>query len=546
MDYDQHVNIDLHIHSTASDGTLFPHEIIDLATKLRLGAIAITDHDTVEGAKEALSIERPSSLNLLTGVEISSSPLSSLMDSGTFHILGYGIDLDDPAINRALGILRNARRDRNPKIVHRLNALGFDLTMSEVLENNADNDQIGRPHIARVMVKKGYAQSIDNAFDLYLAVGRPAYVNKYRMDCEKALATIQDAGGIAVLAHPFLLRLKENVVLDELVITLKSMGLQGIEAYYPDHSPAQIARCIEIANQHDLLVTGGTDFHGSLKPDIQMGIGQGDFSVPYALYEKIVQKCPGVHSQAGQAAASLSIVDSKMTQVNLTELTNTLCYEFKNEGLLHEALRHSSFVNEQLNSDLRDNERFEYLGDAVLSLAVGHLLMQRDPDLKEGDLSRIRAGLVNESRLAQVARKINLGKYMQLGKGEIQSEGREKNSILANALEAVMAAVYLDSGFESAFGVVHHHFSALIDLDINITTGGDYKSQLQEWAQTNQGTTPDYRVINESGPDHNKTFVVRLQIRDLTTDGAGKSKKMAEQNAAMHALEQLKAMRNDR
>ena len=234
----------------------------------------------------------------------------------------------------------------------------------------------------------------------------------------------------------------------------------------------------------------------------------------------------------------------RMTQADLSELTDILRHTFKDEDLLREALRHSSFVNEQLDPELRDNERLEFLGDAVLSLVVGHLLMQRYPDLKEGDLSRIRAGLVNESRLAQVARKIDLGKHMQLGKGETQSKGREKSSILANALEAVLAAVYLDGGFESAFAVIDHHFSALIDLDIRITTDGDYKSQFQEWAQTNQGTTPSYQVIDESGPDHDKTFIVRLQIRDLTADGVGRSKKMAEQNAAMNALEQTGPMRN--
>lgn len=286
------MSIDLHIHSTASDGALFPDEIIDLATKLCLGAIAITDHDTIEGARKALSIKRPPSLNLLTGVEISVSPISSLMASGTFHILGYGINMDDPSINESLAILRDARCDRNPKIISHLNALGLDLSMSEILENNRDNDQIGRPHIAKLMVKKGYAQSINDAFDRYLAVGRPAYVDKYRMDCDKALATIRNAGGIPVLAHPFLLRLKENVALDELILILKSMGLRGIEAYYPDHSPEQVARYMEIANQHDLLLTGGTDFHGSLKPDIQMGTGRGDFSVPYDLYEKIIKSLP--------------------------------------------------------------------------------------------------------------------------------------------------------------------------------------------------------------------------------------------------------------
>lgn len=226
---------------------------------------------------------------------------------------------------------------------------------------------------------------------------------------------------------------------------------------------------------------------------------------------------------------------------HLTELTDILCYAFKDEDLLKEALRHSSFVNEQQDPTLRDNERFEFLGDAVLSVVVSHLLMRRYPDLREGELSRIRAGLVNESRLAQVAGRINLGSYMQFGKGEAQSKGQEKSSILANTLEAVIASVYLDGGFESAFEFIHHHFSALMDMDIRVTTEGDYKSQLQEWAQTHRKTTPGYQVVNESGPDHNKTFIVRVHIRELTTDGVGKSKKAAEQNAAMLALKQLEA-----
>lgn len=228
-----------------------------------------------------------------------------------------------------------------------------------------------------------------------------------------------------------------------------------------------------------------------------------------------------------------------MAQRDLSELINHLSYKFKDINLLFEALRHSSFVNEQLASDLRDNERLEFLGDAVLNLAIGHILMERTPDLREGDLSRMRANLVNESQLAWVARKINLGAHIQLGKGELQSAGQGKESILANAFEAVIAAIYLDGGYDSVRNTISRHFSPLIDRDIASTKHSDYKSQLQELVQTTHGITPSYTVIGETGPDHSKTFNVRLVIEHLTAEGEGRSKKIAEQDAARCALEML-------
>ena len=290
MAYSPLLNIDLHIHSSASDGTLSPREIVDLAGRLSLGAISITDHDTVEGAREASTVPRSPSLHFLTGVEISASPIPSLMVPGSFHILGYDIDVDNPALNAALQVLRRARRERNPMIVSRLNALGFNLTMAEISENSSDSGQIGRPHIAKMMVKKGYVPSIDAAFDRYLATDQSAYVDKYRMDCETALSVIRNAGGMPVLAHPVLLRLKRSACLNDLITVLKAMGLAGIEAYYPDHSCPLTARYIEMADRHDLLVTGGTDFHGSLKPDTQIGSGEGGFRVPYALYDRVIRR----------------------------------------------------------------------------------------------------------------------------------------------------------------------------------------------------------------------------------------------------------------
>ena len=216
-----------------------------------------------------------------------------------------------------------------------------------------------------------------------------------------------------------------------------------------------------------------------------------------------------------------------------------LQYEFKDKNLLQEALRHSSFVNELGDLQLRDNERLEFLGDAVLNLVVGHILMRRYPDLKEGDLSRSRANLVNESQLAKMAQSFELGLYIQLGKGEIQTHGREKNSILADAFEALMASIYLDGGFDAAYKIIETNFQPLIEHLHAAANNYDYKSQLQETVQVEHGSMPDYSIMREDGPDHDKTFWVALKALNIETQGSGKSKKAAEQDAARLALEIL-------
>ncbi len=221
-------------------------------------------------------------------------------------------------------------------------------------------------------------------------------------------------------------------------------------------------------------------------------------------------------------------------------LEQKLLYEFKDKELLDEACRHSSYVNEQGAADMRDNERLEFLGDAVLSLVIGHILMQRYPNLPEGDLSRMRASLVNEFQLAKIAKSMNLGVHIRLGKGEIQTNGRRKKSILADAFEAVIAAVYLDGGFSAAFAFIDRHFSKLVRAIAEPALNHDYKSQLQEVVQVVQGMVPAYEVIRENGPDHDKTFVVQIRVGELLTEGTGKSKKMAEQDAARKALERIK------
>ena len=286
MDYKNRLGIDLHIHSTASDGSFTPAEIINHAQRLNLAAIAITDHDSIYGSKEALRAGIPPCLKFLTGVEISAAHPSFFPGSGSFHILGYGICLDNHALNQTLNRLREARKNRNPKIIKRLNELGLKISLEDVEQAVADG-QLGRPHIAQTMIKKGFVESMDEAFDQFLGAGKPAYVDKKRIGCEAAIKMIRDAGGIPVLAHPALLDIEDDRQLEELIKNLIRIGMRGIEVYYPEHSTEQTQHYAKLANKYDLLMTGGTDFHGSITPKIKMGTGKGTLFIPYELYEKL-------------------------------------------------------------------------------------------------------------------------------------------------------------------------------------------------------------------------------------------------------------------
>jgi predicted metal-dependent phosphoesterase TrpH len=288
LDCNKYVGIDLHIHTTASDGSLTPAEVISHADRLKLKAIAITDHDTIAGSKEALRCGIPHSLGFLTGVEISAAPPPFYPGSGSFHLLGYSIRLDDTQLNQSLSELRQARKNRNPAIISRLNDLGIPLTLDEV-RKEAGAGQLGRPHIAQAMVKKGVVAAIDEAFDKFLGTGRPAYVNKYRLECRQAIENILGAGGIPVLAHPGLLDCRNEDQFDPLIAGLKEMGIQGVEVYYSEHTAEQTRFFAELAQRHNLLMTGGTDFHGAIQPEIEMGSGSGNLFVPYELYEKLIQ-----------------------------------------------------------------------------------------------------------------------------------------------------------------------------------------------------------------------------------------------------------------
>ena len=282
--------IDLHIHTTASDGSLSPQEVVTCARRAGLAAIAITDHDTVEGVRDILSHGLPADLSFISGVEISSLPPAPYRSKGSFHILGYGIDPDSPPLAEALESLRLQRETRNPQMISRLNDLGMDITLAEVAAE-AGGAVVGRPHMASIMVRKKWVASVSEAFDRYLATGRPAYVEKGRIDFENAVSLIRAAGGLPVLAHPVTVGLSPGD-LKGLLKSLAGLGLAGVEAYYSTHSPELTRFLLGCAESLGLVVTGGSDFHGAYKTGINLGVGRGDLHVPFDCYATLIAALP--------------------------------------------------------------------------------------------------------------------------------------------------------------------------------------------------------------------------------------------------------------
>ncbi len=225
-------------------------------------------------------------------------------------------------------------------------------------------------------------------------------------------------------------------------------------------------------------------------------------------------------------------------------LEKQIGYSFKKKAMLKRALTHKSFANEQKLAASEHNERLEFLGDAVLELAVSEFLMNRFPEFSEGDLSKMRAAIVNEKQLAGLARRFHLGEFLYLGRGEEQTSGREKDSLLADAYEAVLGGVYLDRGFKKAVDVVRRHYSELMGGAPYERFYQDYKTELQEKSQSRFRAVPKYRLVSETGPDHDKIFEVELYVRnELMGRGRGRNKKTAEQEAAKQALEHLSGTR---
>ena len=247
--------IDLHIHSTFSDGVLKPADIIDLAASQGLKAIAITDHDTAAGTDEAMHRGSERGIEVITGIEI-----SSWHGDTSMHILGYRFNHEDKQFNSRLQLLQDGRETRNARIIENLNTLGINVDFSELL-HYSEYGQTGRPHIARLLVDKGVTKTIDLAFKYYLRRGAAAYAERFRFSAHDAIAMIREAGGVAVLAHPSSLDPTLHSI-PSLLKDLSRVGLEGVEVYYPSHSPKTVKALLKMADEIGLLITGGSDFHG--------------------------------------------------------------------------------------------------------------------------------------------------------------------------------------------------------------------------------------------------------------------------------------------
>ncbi len=274
--------IDLHSHSTASDGSLPPAEVAALAKDAGLRAWALTDHDNVDGQAEAAAAAARLGVEYVPGLEIS----AEFPRPGSMHILGYYIDHTDPEFLTMLEELKQNRRNRNPRIVARLQELGLDITMEEVqAKAGGPGAQVGRPHFAAALIEKGHAATTQEAFDMYLARGRPGYAEKRRLTPRESIELIHRAGGLAVLAHPFTLG-RDEVELRRLIRQMRGWGLDGLEVHYPRHTPEQTALYLALADEFELAITGGSDFHGAAKPDIRLGSGyNNNLSLDYGLVE---------------------------------------------------------------------------------------------------------------------------------------------------------------------------------------------------------------------------------------------------------------------
>jgi predicted metal-dependent phosphoesterase TrpH len=266
------MSIDLHIHSTMSDGTMTPTELVDLAQKKGLKAIALTDHDTFAGYNEASRRGSDVGLEVLSGIE-----LSVTMKDNHLHLLGYLFDCEDQVFLGHIEKLQQARDVRNDEIIARLNALGITVTGHELAEISGSG-QTGRPHIAKLLLNKKIVRSMDEAFDTYLGRSGSVYVSRFSYEVEEAVDFVHQAGGVAVLAHPYHL-LKDDIENGALLGRLKSIGLDGVEAYYPTHIRKFRKQLIKLAEKYGLFITGGSDYHGAIRQGTSLAGGKG-VSVP--------------------------------------------------------------------------------------------------------------------------------------------------------------------------------------------------------------------------------------------------------------------------
>jgi len=275
-------SVDLHCHSSASDGSCSPSELVSLAVSLGLGGIALADHDTVSGIPEFLAAAQSQpSLRAVPGVEISADHFNK-----EIHLVGLFIDHASETLNSLLKTIRGGRDRRNLILLEKLNAMGYEISMEEVL-SVAGGESVGRPHIARILVGKGYFKTAQDVFEKCLKRGTSAYSQRELPSPQTAIEAIHAAGGLAIWAHPVYRQPSERSFVKRTLRKLVPLGLDGIEAYYSLFSKAQREMILEVSKDSGILVSGGSDFHGCNQPGIAMGSGAGDLHVPEHVLDKL-------------------------------------------------------------------------------------------------------------------------------------------------------------------------------------------------------------------------------------------------------------------
>ena len=270
--------IDLHIHTTASDGTFTPEEVVREASRIGLAAVAITDHDTAAGYARAAAEGENCGLEVVPGIEISTKFRSAV------HILGYYIDAQSPALGEVLDWMHRDREERNVKLCAMLRASGVDIDIERM--HARFGDLVGRPHFAEIMIENGMARDMNDAFERLLNKNKPYFIPRQFLPIERSIEIIREAGGTAVLAHPFQYRLDDEA-LRELIEHCMASGLEGIECRYSGYDARMCAYLESLAAEYGLVRTGGSDFHGTIKSDILLGTGKGELNVPYAFLEEL-------------------------------------------------------------------------------------------------------------------------------------------------------------------------------------------------------------------------------------------------------------------
>lgn len=278
--------IDLHVHSTASDGTYTPAEVAKLAKTIGLSAIALTDHDTIDGLEEFQKAGAALDIETIAGIEFAA--LWTKHHRPEIHIVGLGFDPNHPVLSERMKDIKESRNIRNQKMCEKLSSIGLHLTLDEVAAN-AGGEIITRAHFANVLLQKGYIAKKEDAFSRYISTGLPGYVEREFLSPKLCIQTIKEAGGTAVLAHPTLYGLNLEQ-LEELCAELIPCGLDGIECQYSTYSPAETKAITALAEKMHLLPSGGSDFHGKNKPNIHLGSGKSNLAIPYSFWEELKKR----------------------------------------------------------------------------------------------------------------------------------------------------------------------------------------------------------------------------------------------------------------